>query len=1172
MRTNAFYSLIVASCAVVAIFSACVVDKDFAIDNTDEINTEMTLFGSGVEVPLGHTEQFHLADVLKMAGDTSLANFFKADAEGKYSISASGDYDMKEVIDQMGLDKLLDLDGASFAQNIEYPLGDFSKEQFTIQGKSFNYQLPGFEPFSLDDIKIPAITCPEQVIYTELYKYMPEGLDVGAHMPKVDRNENLLAVSEINDVISVLPIPSSTEISIQDALQTLGYSSLSFSGVQEVVSGSISLGEKAYCIADVNNFKLQSGGKVTITLSADNCPLTQGKITPNLKANLSNMINLDGALPITGDIDLSTLVLTNNNGWSSSKVYTINSLADGFPAKKGDAIAISGTVDVKSGTIDITDAKSTKDKVAGLASKSLSLHVVIAFNDIVLESMDITLGNNVGFDFDPVEMPVSFNYALPKELKKVDKIILDQAKPMLLEIYSTDNLKGLKTASDHLSLVPEIEITFPEGLEVQEAVNNKVVVTGDLYDGKISKQIHILSLTPTNSKGQLSFNGDVKATIHAKATGSFNSKALPKDAASDVVLKGKISCEPKISDYNATLDLDQVSQHVSEKEEFSFEVKGLGDFGEFEIYPKSACKASVQLQIPELTELEIVAKNVIISLPEMLVVDGSGISGFNPADNTIKIDGSIPSLIEIPIQYLKVKPTTEPGGTTKVTGYLKVEGDISVNQPEITNTSIKEMSSSQTELTMVMPTIEAGSMKLIGNFNKSLDYDCKDVVFLDKTTTGKLPKEVKTMKEVTFDGVNAIVQITLDGLPTLSNGNYFHLQNTSVVLPDFLTAHDGGNTIVFDKDIRVENNKAVLTKAVLGGIKDVQLEGLTELKGDIVLNSTLYAEKPEVNLQTLQSKIVGTVKVAVGDGTGIMNPGKIAIEKAVVNVGYDVKEESVVELGNIPQELQGEDVNLALNPEITINLSTNFGAPLVGSFTFVPYIKGVALEDCKVEIKGIAMPVSKDASETLTTKYVIGANPPAQQSGVVPVVCDLSPLMKRVPDQIKLTVNATIDSEDECIIFPSAKYVCKMDYAFSVPLCFGKGMNLDLTSLVEVDSATGDYFKYGSVRLNLDIINVLPIGIKCDVKLLDDKGAEVALKQPVVLDIKPGDGNTATTQTFNPELNLVDKTNPVIRNISLKFTASATPDVAVSEDQYLQVTRMTVTLPEGVTMDPAKMK
>lgn len=1137
--------------------AGCVSDPNYDIDKMSSIDGNMTLFADGLEIPIGKTEEITVGKLIDLADgeDGKIKSFLTKDASGNYSIFKDGNYNLDKVISDLHLEKLKDIDGTSFSKEVEYKIGDFDPSQFEIEGKEFSYSGGSFGDISLEGINVPQISS-KQTINAELYKYLPDDMDLGKRIGGFQHDENILNVSDIS-----IPGSGDTEISIQNIIASLEKTEIPFQ-FRHDVNHSINLGENGANIADVRNFKINGGSKLQVELEIVNCPLTGGEIVPDLGMDVSSMMSVS----VSNPIDLSGLVLTKANSWKTSRTFSITSLADGFPEFKDGKLLMEGAFKID-GKILVRNALSTPNTVNSLAGKTMMLKTKISLDGVVLDEMDITLADGVGTSVPDIKMPFNISFDLPSKVKSVNRIYFSPDKKMSVTIVSTD-FRNIKTSdgAKHLSIVPDVEISFPQGIEIAEAVGGKVTIKGeDLYNGTIEKQYTLVSLTPETVGGKLQFNGDIVVKASAGVSGTFNSKYLPSTEANDIVVNAQVSANPSLSDYDITLDKDGISQKIDEKGDFSFEMNGMADFGTFKVYPKENPKAVLEFNLPATSEIELVAENLVVGIPGMMVIDGSLISGFDEAKNTITINGKFPSKIELPIKHLVVTPQSSSDGKTTVSGTFTINGGVSVSKTDITKVTLDEIKGKEIGVKISVPSIKLNSIEMEGDFSKSLDYDGKDIVILDSKAMANIPKEVKSIDEITFEGVNAILEISITGLPDMK-GSPFILKDTRIQLPPFLFGENDSNLLAFDDGIEVSGGKTIVCKAPLTKIKGLDIAGKDQIAGDIKLMTSLYSQKPMVDLSKLKSTIKASVKIGVGNGTGADAPGKINISKGLLKVNYNLEQQQTINFGEIPEELKGEGINLALNPEMHLELKTNFGAPINGRFTLTPYIAGKPGD--AVVIDKIEMPCAEDWKLTETLKYAIGSKVVAGE-GETLIATDLSPLLKRVPDSIRIEIKAVIDDAKTCTIFPAAKYSCDMNYRFNVPVSFGENFNIDLKSDIDIDASANDYIKMADELLLTGAYSTsLPIKPQLTATLLDKDDRVIELKEPAAVELDcSGDGRTKTDGKFNLRIAFKNPGKAELKTIRLNINIKASPNVNLNEEQGIQFSDIKVTIPKGIKVN-----
>lgn len=450
------------------------------------------------------------------------------------------------------------------------------------------------------------------------------------------------------------------------------------------------------------------------------------------------------------------------------------------------------------------------------------------------------------------------------------------------------------------------------------------------------------------------------------------------------------------------------------------------------------------------------------------------------------------------------------------------------------------------------------------DISKSLNTEWKDIVILDETILSKFPKEIKSIEEALLEGVNANIEIKFSGLPAI-NGKYL-LKDTKIELPSFIFGENDKHVLVLDDEIEIANGTAVVQTATIDKLANIALAGKTEIRGDIKFTSTLCVQQTTPVITSLNSDIRTDIKIGLGNGSDASHPGKIVISRASVKIGYNVEQGMSVSFGEIAPEFQDESVNLALNPEMHISLVTNFGAPIKSDFVMTPYIGGKAQES--VTVKGIEMPYSDNWQKTKTNKYAIGSKVTASADETV-ISTDLSPLLRRIPDSIAVAVKVGVDDNDICTIFPAATYSCNMDYSFKVPISFGNDFNFSFTSDSEITEGTGSFLKRVNVfQIKGDYETTIPLGVNMEITLLDANDREIALKEPIKLNLEasadgkwPKEGEiVAVLAPTEPE-----KADP--RKLRFNYRLNPSAGVNLAADQYIKLDNLKIVLPAGIKID-----
>lgn len=1164
MRNHLIPAILSFAAAAALGFISCKEDDALKIDDLNQINTEMTLFGEGLEIPLGETDKILMSQLLEgKDADPELLKILSKDADGNYSLSMSGKNDFKDVLKDLDMSSLSNIDGVSIDENFEYDFGNFNTEQFTIAAQDFDYEVNSFPAFDLDGIVISTVSSSKDIdAGLRDYALPSKAVDID---PIIHQRELFDLALVKNKLSESLISFDETERDVQLALSALCFNNSGIGTFSTPCSVAVPLGANASKIAAVDNAKMSSSSKVKVTLEIENNFLTSGTIIPYINLGISRLLKTDKE-PVT----LNDLVLNETNGFKAEKEIPVKGLADGVIELKDGKICAADTI-FFGGGVNISNARAIPAKIVDNVdhSKNPILKATISFPGMSLESVDITLGPDVSYSGQTLDVPLDFNTDLPEEVTGVDKIDLDVTKPIALNV-SASNLSSLKTSdgSKHLSVTPNVTIEFPSGVEVEGATplsggKSKLEFSKDLSAGALNQNIVVKSIVPVVSGGKISYGGVAKVSFNAKASGSFSTANIPATADKDVKVTASASGKPEMKDFTASVDCSKLSKDIDESRDFSFDLEGMADFGEFDVILKSPKpSATVTINLPTLSELGVKGKNLVITIPEMIKLGDASLPAGCTLDKqkgTVTINGDIPPSITLPIDKLHVKPVTT-GGKTTVSGKFIVKGGVEAYVkavPEkIHRVTCTELSGKKVSVKGQIPQMTAESISLTGDFDLKVDYDYKDMVIINSESMKKIPEQLKSIKSIELKDVFADLSVTFQNLPQM--GSDLYLKDAVITLPEFVRIEGGTNVISLD-NVAVSNGKAVTKKVRIATLNDIQVEGKDKILGDVSIKGSLFAANPSVDISTIKSKITGKVAATIGDSTG-----KIVISRATGKAEYDVKEETTYEVGETPELFKGDDVYLDVNPILRLTVNTNLGIPIKGKIVIEAMNGGSKVAE--VTIPDIELPFTPDPAAPASKTYVIAKNAVAG-TGETAIDRDLSALVHKIPEKLLLKVEAGVDDTKDCIVVPTATYECSMDYILSVPLAFGENMKLAINEDVDVDFDLVSLMKMADIQLRGNAVSTTPVGVVANITLVDDHGVAIPLKEDATIHIAPSKTGAESPNEFVLKLGLK---NPDIEakvsKIRISASLESTAGVSLKASDYIMLKDLVLVLPEGVTI------
>lgn len=761
---------------------------------------------------------------------------------------------------------------------------------------------------------------------------------------------------------------------------------------------------------------------------------------------------------------------------------------------------------------------------------------------------------------------------LPEELASVDKLYFSEATPFVVEV-KTDKLGGITTndGKGKLEIAYSLTIEFPEGVDVDKhdaGVPGRVTFEGKLKDGTLKHLIWVKSIVPqNNAAGHISFSGDIDATLTARASGSFN---LAKLQATPVKVEVSVSGKPALSDFDITLNQEKMKGYLSvdEKEDLNFVLDGFDDFGTFDLVPSGSPKAQLVLTLPTLGNgLALLGDGLKIKLPDMMILDGSAVSGFDSATNTVTVNGPLPSMLEIPIAGLHITPQQNAQGSLEFNDRMSVTGNLKLSGYSISKTTLDNLNGAEAKLVGIIPDIQTSSISLAGDYSRNVEETMQDVVILGKDALESVPEQVKYIQSLEFaKGTRLMVKIVPSGLPVLS-GSPFTLKDAVVTLPEALKVN--GSNVIKIADQQVKNNTPITVNLDLDRLEDIDLANISEIRGDIAFKGCLHATKPDVDVSTLSHEVGAKLEVGIGNGSSAAAPGELEIDRILGKVEYDIHETFAVEFPELPEVLTAEDVVLELEPQLMLDMKSNLGLPVKGNIQIVPYRNGVADMENAVNLNDFTIPYSESSASESRLSYAIGTGL-APQNGIETRNVNLGNLVRRIPDSLQVRLDASVDRNRLCVVEPKADYVCDLDYGMKVPLKFGKNTKLSLSfDDLYLGEEIGEILKKANVGFRAVASSTIPAGIRLTLQLVDAEGAPVDAGEMEFV-LNASESGQVSRSELKPLLSLHDtaRTPVAIRIKASVF--SAENGNCLNEEDYLGLEDVVITLPKGITYDPLK--
>ncbi|MBP5488215.1 MAG: hypothetical protein J6X77_01445 [Bacteroidales bacterium] len=1112
---------LVASLLVFA--AACTPVEEYEV-TLSEVDTEFSLFEEGLSVPIGSTNKLILGTFLNSAGD-NLGDFLKTDASGRLILTYEGNTSLTSQIADLDLGAMATVDGVSFNKQFSYHIGDIDPSSFTIAADQVDvsFTFAGVESLDLEidpiDADLDALNFKAGL---DQYKDAINGNDdlklsnqIGekGYDREIERNEGLAALAAL---------AGEAEFDVPKALLpdiTVDETQINVTVPDIVLDENISA---------IRNIATKTGAKMRVSLRITNCYLSDGEIVPDVDLDLSQLLVIQGG----SVIDLSGLALNPGNGWTASQDYIVNGLAT---TDYEGTISINENI-VLEGTVCINDPKASSASLG--ATGNMRFEIAISFIDLDIVSADIAVAPVNYSHVDALSIGSDETYDLPDEVKTVKQVVMDDTKPIYLKI-TPKNLNRLTTKN-----IPyTIELTFPDGMDVQGATAGKLTLTGDLATGPVNEPIVIRSFTPTITNRKIQVNEEIGVNADFTATNlTMSSTNIPTTEDEDIAFEVEVQGTPAIS--NILLEINDIEKTIEEGDNLEYDADGLDSFGSFSITPSGTPVLSMVTSLPSITGLSFVTgpEGILVTLPDIFVFDTSALDPsltFSAENNTLLIQGAIPASINLPITSLKVNPVQKEAGTKIVTSYA-VTGKIVVPSADVNHSDLQGMTGAEFGITVNIPEITAESITL----DEALSFEIDETYDMSFELGADLP--LKTINEILLDEVYMTLTTSFTGLPDLGEG-YYNVDLT-LTLPSYMTpASIPIQGHIVDGSLPFEPVKLVK-------LSNIAVPEDGKIAGQIKLTGNVSAVGNDIDLSSIQSDINVDFTGALGNAAG-----KIAMSKATGVFSYSLEQGTTVKLDNLPEILRDDSLTPDLDdPQISLTIKSNLGIPMKGDLDIIPY-KGAEVQEAnKIQLHDIALPFSETANDTITKTFVVCKSATTAPADCVVLEADVTKLLTNIPDSLTINVKAAVDESTTSIVEPSANYALDIQYGITAPLAFGADFHFSTTTDIDI-SMIADYTAIGEFGIKGKAVNDTPLNLNVEMILLDPDEVVIPQSKPSTIAVRG-----SATSDIEFYLSPTDKTRKLSK-ARLVITVTAVEGVALTEESSLQLIDLAAVLPEGVT-------
>lgn len=1142
---------------ILLLASAACVNEEYEVSE-DKMNLEVTVFQEGVSIPLGSTAAIKVKE-LEESLDEEYREYLKAREDGVYSVYLADSFDLS---DSLGfLKSMVKIDDISFSQDVSFSLSDVDVSDVKIDAFDYAYE----EDFG-DDFKSPQIPT---IKVEESYSYAAgmNGFALSAEDKKVKvdpvENEDYI-ISLPEDFIVPEELISDKELSVQELVDLTGVeASVADAFGPEFVDVNFQM-TFPKGIRSIEEVVMNEGAKIGVTVEMTNSLFTSGTINPYIDFDVSSIFHLTDDSSSTA-VDTDHILADFEMPASGGKIYEeygVESIvfnAEDWRYDEEGRLVLDKTIQMEiNGHPIYNDVKTSTRHIATCGYRKTPVNLTVEFVDFEVDYVKATLDpvtvekhETVALDMQSIE--------LPQGIAKVDHVDFTDDSQIGFSLSVENRIEGLGITLEYL------EISLPEGMEVEGAVNGKLTYenmdVSNGYTGSIKVDRFNL---PAPVDGSILLSDMIEVKARAVAEGSISTDAIPATEAEDLKLNIAIDGRLEVADYQA--EIEEYEYPVSVLEHIEEEVPAaLADMGEVVIYPEGDPVIVIDVTIPD-TAVPIgpVGDGVVISFPEMLKLkDVPSEYDYDIATNTITFRGEMPSHIELPIDRLVLAPVKD-GDKCYVRGDITVDGKVGVSACKVSKAEVESLAAADLKVALNVHVPElVPSVFSLGQYTSNISQTVDMVLF----EPGQLPKEVVSVDMVHLKDVYADILLDASELP--STGGAELALDLAVCLPDLFVLEDGlrdesGLLHIkgsLDQDGRIVMDPIKINALDLSGVDIRSEEALAET---ITVDGTVKLTDAELDLDEWMGK-----KHSVKFEASISNID-IARFTGKVNYAIDPVDESV-DMTSVSKAINTENIQTVLDlthVHLAVDLETNLQVAAKANAEIIPYRGGVAMESFTVALD---VEAASSLDSPKKTRYWLGESSECCPEGYEFREIPILELLRDIPDSLAVKVEAGTDPDAECILEPDADYVLKVDYALDIPLQLGKDFRFEFRdTLSNIPPVISTIFRGGDLVLTGEVESSLPFDLDVKANLLDADGNVIGLSEDSASQFIKGCALDGSPVKSEIRLAMIKKDGaeiPDIASVELHFVAvSSGAGVPLTEESFIKATLQAL-VPEGINVD-----
>ncbi|HIS23042.1 MAG TPA: hypothetical protein IAC09_06360 [Candidatus Cryptobacteroides intestinipullorum] len=1142
------------------------VNEEFDISNID---TTVAFGGDALVFPLGSTEHLKLNTLLSEEDFEYITSL-----DGVYGFNLNDSMDLSKDLPDLSSES--DVDAVSFSQSFDVSFGDINMAELVIDEQTFESDI------TFDGVEIPEFTIPQNTfqdqVSTGIYDYTPDPDQL-----EMDFGEQSLEFGNIfSEAGNYVGNAGDYEVvSIPDISNDLPERSFNVNVTVVLPDG----------INDVRDIILDPAAKMHVGMRLANAFLEYGSVVPDISLDLSQLVNIDGGttrLQLGNDFELN-----QGNSYYAENEYTVSSLVidydndwsdtpDGYTLDKSARVSAGGSVSLSGAGL----SRSSLENSA--AAGGMELDIDIRFENIVID--DMTLGidevrsdvnTSVSLEIDPIQ--------LPEEIDGVTEVRLADGSGIDIEI-SGESLASMSGLSAGLEA---ITIKFPEEIVCDGLQDNTLVIQEADLKGSSSYHVDVLSIIPgePDAEHAVNINSNIEVTAELALGGTVSLSSLPSSEADEPSVDINVTANMTVD--HLLLEMDEVN-HTIENQRKEFEIDlpdGLGEIGTFHIVPSGNPKLTIDVVMPQgLQTLDMMARNLKISFPDMLEFENADKYNYDESDNSINFTNEdIPEHIVLDISGLNVTPVQRPEGGYYAVDDMTYSGEASLVPTNadgiVTSDDVDLLVDDGIQIKAYIPAIDIDQVEF-----RKFETTVEETETMDLFDLGSLPEQVVGIENIQLSEAYLNLSFKANNLPDMGPDASAPYADLSVYLPveinidlaeditgvtfeeydeNFNLLHITGE---FDDEGYFEIDPVGISSLDL---KNVDIASGGMLTREIRVTGRVSVDNPgiepeELNGQSMSVDMNCTIASETGEST---SDPKIVVGRITGYVDYKLGEDGenisqTISLDGLPDFVKGENFTLDFeNPYIELAVNSNVGIPVNAGIEILPYYDGAA-DNTSAQYVSLVLPAVTDAQET-TTRFWIAKTSDGMPSDYTWVEADIPALLSRIPEKIDLNVDAATDSEELSVIDTDTEYKFEFNYDVVVPFVFGDDLNVEMSYTVEdLPEILGQLIEMNSFGLGGYVESTLPLALELGVEMLDS-GDNVIKTEPVEQPIAAGTADEPARTDLDVLLKLAEGADASdLSKMKMNFTVTSggKSGEPVTEDSYLYVV-LKVKVPGGITID-----